>query len=181
MGRVLEPIVYTFDDKNHYKGKLLREELKKIEYYPKKEEEKHRKKYAHTFATSPPASYSPSHYKFPSKAKNKPGIYAHELIHKLSNDGLIDNDYVIATAVDQYIKSVKEYENEEFASVDIKNVKSNISKPDNLRPLTEKEKKDHSLEHSKETGFSQTGADLGEFAAYVEGISRKTGAGIIFN
>ncbi|MEK6871997.1 MAG: DUF308 domain-containing protein [Nanoarchaeota archaeon] len=187
MARVFEPINYVFNDNIHSSrslkkdlnsGKLLRKELKKIEYYSEKEEEKHRKEYGHTFTTSPPAYYSPSHYKFPSKAKDKPDIYAHELIHKLSRDGLIDNDYVIANAVDGYMKSVKEYKKEDYAKVDIRNVKPHIRKIDNLRPLTKKEMKDPSLERSPKTMFWETGRDVGEFAAYVEGISKITGAGL---
>jgi len=177
MGRVIEPVVYVFNN-NEYDRRFLREELKKIRTYSLKTKEKQ-----YIGMEGALGSFRPSiNFVLPARYKIipgvKPAVYAHELIHRLREAGLVGNDYVMANAISTYMRWFKDYDEESSKKL-IKET-SIIRKPDNLRPLTKKERSIGRLEYSPKLEFKETGDDIGGFAAGIERASKKTGSGLYF-
>ncbi len=184
MGRVLEPIVYTFNE-NNYDRRFLREELKKVRTYSHKSKEKQFKRGNITKgAFSSRLAFLPSRYKF--MPGMKPETYAHELIHNLHDIGIVDNDYVMANAIGKYIEMTKRYEKKETEYTksqrdQVLNGELDITNRENLRTLTKREKrKGGKLEYTEKPGFRRTGNSLGYEAAHIEALSKKTGSGLYF-
>ncbi len=183
MARVSKPLIYVFNEQK-YDKKILRDILKRTTMLPKSEDDWLRKKELH-YIGKIGAFYSPRKGKFFFRRgrsdPRKPSTHAHELLHHFDTIKLVQNDLVIANAINVYMDMVKEYEEAKYSQVDLENYKPKISYLGNLRKLTAKEKRiKGELEHKKEPGFSQTGSDLGNVAGYIEGISKKTGAGLYF-
>ncbi len=185
MARVSQPIYYVFNKNTDYDYKSFRKNLRKTRAFSRSEEKELRntkEKYRASLSTpAGKAYYKP--FTEESRFSSHPfslNTYAHEFIHHLNKKGLVPNDYVIANALEHYMSYVKEYEQPVYSQVDLHAYKPQISKPENLRPLKKEEKKNPHLENSQYPGFNQTGIDLGGSAAYLEGISKKTGVGLYF-
>jgi hypothetical protein len=99
------------------------------------------------------------------------GVAVHELAHALASQGIINNDYVLASAFRSHLGQIRSHKiiterGERWSYANGPPSVSSIRKPENLRKLTKLEKMKGEKEYSG--GFYCTGTDLGRLAAHIE-------------
>lgn len=183
MARVSQPIYYVFSGNQEYDEESFRKNLERTRGYGKITEKKSKKMLKGEISSINFAYYWPLMKKYGFSSHVKLPSYAHEFMHHLRRIGLVSNDYVIATAVDTYLKKANRYKPLEYQQEELDRLNEEeprITKPENLRKLTRLEKLNPDIEYSKKKGFVETGASLGYYAAYLEGASKKPGVGLYF-